>query len=189
MSNMHTIIYSLFTISRRLSGGTVLTTSWTPYDRFPYGLASPVDACARELRRTLPPSPLTSEFVGMASYAPTCFLDLMDDDVESDGSSIDDVVPSHHLSWECAMVDAPGHPPAEAESSQTHTPLDPRAETPVLIWEHNEELRQQWLNQPLTTPARSPPHTALRAHKPASDARGHTRRVQRNTMDWGNDSP
>ena len=53
------------------------------------------------------PPPLMSEFVGMASYAPTCFLDLMDDDVETDGSSISDVAPSHRLSWECAMADAP----------------------------------------------------------------------------------
>ena len=43
--------------------------------------------------------PLTSEFVGMASYAPTSFHDLMDDDVESDDSSIGDIVaPSHLLS-------------------------------------------------------------------------------------------
>ena len=42
--------------------------------------------------------PLMSEFVGMASYAPTYFLDLMDDDGESDGSSIGDMVPSHHPS-------------------------------------------------------------------------------------------
>jgi hypothetical protein len=42
--------------------------------------------------------PLTFEFVGMASYAPTNFLDLMDDDVESDGSSIGDMAPSHHPS-------------------------------------------------------------------------------------------
>ena len=55
------------------------------------------------------PPPLTSKFVGMASYAPISFYDLMDDDVESDGSSIDYVVaPSHPLSWECAMADAPG---------------------------------------------------------------------------------
>ena len=33
VSNMHTVIYSLFTIPRRLSGGTVLTASRTPYDR------------------------------------------------------------------------------------------------------------------------------------------------------------
>ena len=51
---------------------------------------------------------LAFEFMGMASYAPTCFLDLMDDDVESDGTSIGDVAPSHSLSWECAMVDALG---------------------------------------------------------------------------------
>ena len=51
-----------------------------------------------------------SEFVGMTSYAPTCFLDLMDDDVESDDSSIGDVVPSHRLFWECAMADALGQP-------------------------------------------------------------------------------
>ena len=39
-----------------------------------------------------------SEFMGMASYAPTYFLDLMDDDVESDGSSIDDMAPRDRLS-------------------------------------------------------------------------------------------
>ena len=44
------------------------------------------------------PLPLTSEFMGMVSYAPTYFLDLMDDDVESDGSSIGDVAPSHRPS-------------------------------------------------------------------------------------------
>ena len=76
--------------------------------------------------------PLTSEFVGMASYAPTYFPDLMDDDVESDGSNIGDVVPSHRLSWECAMVDALGQPPVVTESVQTHTPSDPRVKTPTL---------------------------------------------------------
>ena len=55
--------------------------------------------------------------MGMASYAPTCFLNLMDNDGESDGSSIGDMVPSHRLSRECAMADAPEHPPTEAESS------------------------------------------------------------------------
>ena len=43
--------------------------------------------------------PLASEFMGMAGYAPASFHDLMDDGVESDGSSIGDVVaPSHPLS-------------------------------------------------------------------------------------------
>ena len=61
--------------------------------------------------------PLTSEFVGMAGYALAFFQDLMDDEVESDGYSIDDVVaPSHPLSRECAMADAPGQPPMVAES-------------------------------------------------------------------------
>ena len=47
----------------------------------------------------LTPPPLTSKFVGMASYDPASFPDLMDDKVESDGSSIGDVVaPSHPLS-------------------------------------------------------------------------------------------
>ena len=46
----------------------------------------------------LAPPRLTSEFVGMASYAPTYFLDLMDDDVESDGSSIGNMAPSHRPS-------------------------------------------------------------------------------------------
>ena len=59
---------------------------------------------------------LTSEFMGMVSYAPASFHDLMDDDVENDGSSIDDVAPSHRLSWECAMADASGEPLVIAES-------------------------------------------------------------------------
>ena len=43
--------------------------------------------------------PLMSEFMGMAGYAPTSFHDLINGEVESDGSSIDDVVaPSHPLS-------------------------------------------------------------------------------------------
>ena len=50
------------------------------YGRFPYGLASSVDAYARGLQKVLAPHPLTSEFVGMASYAPTYFLDIMDDE-------------------------------------------------------------------------------------------------------------
>ena len=85
------------------------------------------------------PPPLTSEFVGMASYAPTCFLGLMEDDVESDGSSIGDVAPSHRLSWECTMADALGQPLVVTESLQTNTPPDPRAETPELAREHGEE--------------------------------------------------
>ena len=45
--------------------------------------------------------------MGMASYGRTCFLDIMDDDVGSDDSSISDVAPSHRLSRECAMPDTP----------------------------------------------------------------------------------
>ena len=70
--------------------------------------------------------PLTSEFVGMASYAPTTFHELLDDEVESDSSSIGDVAPSHCSSWKCATVDALGQPLVVAESVQTHTPPNPR---------------------------------------------------------------
>ena len=115
-----------------------------PCDRFPDGLASPADVYARGLRRMLAPPPLTSEFVGIASYAPASFHDLMEDDVESDDSSIDDVVaPSHPLSWECAMGDASGQPPVVVESLQTHTPPDPCAEALACAQEHGEELRQR----------------------------------------------
>ena len=86
--------------------------------------------------------PLTSEFVGMVSYTPTYFLDLMDDDVGSDGSSIGDVAPSHRPSRECAMADALGQPSMVTESLQTHAPSDPHTETPELTREHGEELRQ-----------------------------------------------
>ena len=85
--------------------------------------------------------PLTSKFVGMVGYAPASFHNLVDDEVESDGSSIGDVVaPSHPLSREYAMADALGQPLLVAESLQTHTPLDPRAEALVHEQEHGEEL-------------------------------------------------
>ena len=87
------------------------------YDRFPYGFASSADAYARGLQRMPAPPPLASKFMGMVSYAPTYFLDLMDDYGESDSSSIGDMAPSHRPSWECALANALGHPPAEAESS------------------------------------------------------------------------
>ena len=96
---------------------------------------------AQGLQKMLVPPPLTFEFVGMASYAPTCFLDIMDDDVGSDGSSIGDVAPSHRLSRECAMADALEQPPGVTESSQTHAPLGPHAETLELTREHGEDLR------------------------------------------------
>ena len=65
----------------------------------------------------LTPPPLMSEFVGMAGYSPVSFHDLIDDEVESDGSSIGDVMaPSHPLSHECVMADAPGQPPVVVES-------------------------------------------------------------------------
>ena len=65
-----------------------------------------MNAYARGLQKMLMPPPLTSEFVGMVGYAPAYFHDLVDDEVESDGSSIGDVVaPSHPLSQECAMAD------------------------------------------------------------------------------------
>ena len=47
----------------------------------------------------LTPPSLTSKFMGMAGYASASFHDLVDDEVESDGSSIDDVMaPGHPLS-------------------------------------------------------------------------------------------
>jgi len=92
VSNVHVVLYSLFNTFHRLSGGTLLSPLRPPCDRFPYGFASPMDAYAWGLRRMLTPPPLTSEFMGMAGYAPPSFRDLMDDEVESDGSSIGDVV-------------------------------------------------------------------------------------------------
>ena len=91
---------------------------------------------------TLPP--LTSELVGMVSYATTYFYELIDDEVERDGSSIGDMAPSHHLSRECAMVDALGKPPVVVESTQTHTPPDPCAGALTLAQRHTEELQQRW---------------------------------------------
>ena len=77
----------------------MLSAPQTPYDRFPCGLVSPADAYARGLRRTLASPPLTTKFVGMTSYVPTTFHELLDDEVESDGSSIGNVVaPSHPMS-------------------------------------------------------------------------------------------
>ena len=80
-----------------------------PCDRFPYDFVSPRDVDARGLRRMLTPPPLTSEFMGMVGYAPASFHNHVDDEVESNGSSISDVVaPSHPLSWECTMANTLG---------------------------------------------------------------------------------
>ena len=102
-----------------------------------------MDVYARGIQKMLTPPPLTFEFVGMASYAPTCFYELIDDEVESDGSSIGNVAPGHRPSWECAMEDTSGQPPVVAESLQTHTPLDPRVGPLTWAREHGEELRQR----------------------------------------------
>ena len=116
VSNIPIVLYSFFGIFRRLSGGTPLSPPHSPCDRFPYGLTSPADARARGIRRMLAPSPLTSEFMGMVSYAPTTFHELPNDEGESDGSSIDDMAPSHRSSRECAMADAPRQLSVVAES-------------------------------------------------------------------------
>ena len=98
VSNVHAVIYLLFSIFRRLFGGTLLSPPRPPCDRFPYGLASPMDTYAWGLRRMSAPPPLMSQFVGMAGYAPTSFHDLVDDEVESDGSAS---VMSWHLATLC----------------------------------------------------------------------------------------
>ena len=104
----------------------------------------------------LMPPPLTSKFMGMAGYAPASFHDLMDDEVESDGSSIGNVVASDHpLSGECAMADALGQPSVVAESLQNHTPPDPHAGALMCAWEHGEELQQRRQIQPPPAPVRS----------------------------------
>ena len=133
---------------------------------------SPTDAYARGLRKIMAPSPPTSEFVGMASYGPSCFLDIMDDDVGSDDSSIGDVAPSHHPSQECAMTDAPEQPLGATESSRTHAPPGPHTKTSELTREHEEELRRQWPHQPPTTPVRSARYAAPWARGPANGAQG-----------------
>ena len=79
--------------------------------------------------------------MGMASYAPTTFHELLDDEVESDGSSISDMAPSHRPSRECAMVDALGQPPVVVESMQTHTPPNPCVGALASTQAHAEELR------------------------------------------------
>ena len=75
------------------------------------------------------------------------------------------------------MSDAPGQPPVVAESLQTHTPLDPRAGTLALTWEHNEEPRQWWQNQPPPAPARSAHHAAPCARNLVGGARDRAHQV------------
>ena len=94
VSNMRAT-HSLFTISHQSPRGNVPPTPQTPYDWFPYGLTSSVDAYARGLQRMLVPSPLAFEFVGMAGCAPAVFHELLDNEGESDSSSISDVAPCH----------------------------------------------------------------------------------------------
>ena len=87
------------------------------------------------------------------------------------------------------MVDALGQPLVVVESTQTHTPPDPRARDFASTRAHAEELRQWRQNQPPPAPAHSVQHVAPHAHHPAGGARGHTRQVQHDIMDKGNNPP
>ena len=87
------------------------------------------------------------------------------------------------------MMDTPGQLPGATESSRTHASPGPHTETSKLIREHEEELQQQWPNQPPIVPARSARYTVPRARGPANDTRGHARQVQRNTPGRGTDPP
>ena len=49
VSNIHAVIYLLFSIFRQLLGETPLSPTRPPYDRFPYGIASPTNAYAQGL--------------------------------------------------------------------------------------------------------------------------------------------
>ena len=118
----------------------------------------------------LAPPPLTFEFMGMVSYAPTTFHELLDDEVESDDSSIGDVEPSHRLSWECSVADALGQPSVVVESLQTHTPPNPHAGSLALAQEHVKELQQWRQNQPPPAPVRSMLHVAPYARDLVSSA-------------------
>ena len=89
-----------------------------------------------------------SKFVGMVGFVPVVYHELPDNEGESDGSSIGDVVSRHHPSRECAMADGPAQPPVVAESAQTHTPPDTRAEALTSAQAHAEELRQRRQNPP-----------------------------------------
>ena len=79
----------------------------------------------------------------MAGFAPVVSDELPDNEGESDGSSIGDVVPRHRPSRECAMADASGQPSVVAESAQTHTPPDTHVGALAFVQAHAEELQQR----------------------------------------------
>ena len=87
------------------------------------------------------------------------------------------------------MADALGQPPVVVESTQTHTPPDPRVGALTSAQAHAEELRQRRQNQPPPAPARSVQHVAPRAHDPTGGARGHAHQVEHDIMNDGNDLP
>ena len=73
------------------------------------------------------------------------------------------------------MADALGQLLVVAESLQTHTPSDPHMEALACAWEHGEELRQRWQNQPAPASVRSAQHVEPHARNPVSGAQGRTR--------------
>ena len=87
------------------------------------------------------------------------------------------------------MADALGQPSVVVESTQTHTPVDPRAGALTSAQAHSEELRQRRQNLSPHAPTQPVQHVAPHAHDPMGGAWGHARQVQHDIMNEGNYLP
>jgi hypothetical protein len=123
LSDMDLLLFSPRNVFHQLSRGTSLSPSCSPRDRFPFGLTNVASVYARELQRTIPLPPLTTEFVGMTGYGSASFHDLFcDNNLLSEGSSVNDLSPlgCPALS-ECAIADVQGRLLVSVETKDTHT--------------------------------------------------------------------
>jgi hypothetical protein len=122
----------------------------------------------------------------MTRYGPASFHDLFsDDNLLSKGSSVGDLSPLGYPALrECTMADVHGQLPVPAETEDTHTLPDPRAQALAKAEVHGEELRQP-------PPASVQPwrNSEMNAHNVAGGARARACQVQQAIIAVSNGPP
>jgi hypothetical protein len=173
VSDVDLVLFLLHKFFHQLSMEIPLSPSRSLRDQFPFSLMNTTGVYARELPRAMSLPSLATKFIGMPGYSPASFHDLFsNDDLLTEGSTVKDVsslgCPALR---ESAIVDVQGQPMVPADTEDTHTPPDPRAQALANTQMHGEDLRQQRHHLPPLTSVHPQRNSELNAHNAASGVR------------------